>query len=121
VPPVQTNATLTKVTRGGFSEEPGASKAAVAGAPVFEGSARVYYQEKRERRSTPQGLDVTVRRILKVDTRDPAIEFRAGDTVEFEADRKGAMSGEVQDVTEAELGEMAGSGVETTHVELEPK
>lgn len=121
MPPLQTNATLTKVSRAGFREEPGASKAAGAGDPVFEGSVRVYYQEKRERRTTAQGLDVTVRRILKVDTRDPAIEFRAGDEIEFETDRKGAMTGEVQNVTEAELGEVAGTGVETTHVELEPK
>lgn len=119
--PVQTNATLTKVTRGGSREEPGASKPAGEGDPVFEGSARVYYQEKRERQTTGQGVDVFVRRILKVDTRDPDVEIRAGDQVEFESDRKGAQTGEVQNVTEAELGDVAGTGVETTHVELEPK
>lgn len=119
--PLQTNATLTKVTRGGFSEEPGASKDSTEGDPVFEGSVRVYYQEKRDRITTGQGRDVAIRRILKVDTRDPDVEFRAGDSVEFESDRKGAQAGTVQNVTEAELGEVAGTGVETTHVELEPK
>jgi hypothetical protein len=121
VAPLQSNATLTKVTRGGHLAEPGASVPATPGDPIFEGSARVYYQEKRDRQTTAQGRDVIVRRILKVDTRDPAIEFRAGDQVEFETDRKGPQTGEVQNVTEADLAELAGSGVETTHVELEPK
>lgn len=119
--PVQTNATLTKVTRGGTTEEPGASTAAAEGPAIFEGVARVYYQEKRERVVTAAGVDRFVRRILHVDTRDPAIEWQDGDVVTFTRDRGGEATGTVQISTAAELAELAGSGVETTQLELERK
>lgn len=119
--PAQTNATLTKVTRGGKREEPGASRAAGAGEPIFEGTVRIYYQEKRERVQTAAGRDVLIRRLLIVDTRSPAIEWLEDDVVTFTRDRGGEVTGAVQNVTEAELGEFAGTGVETSRVELEPK
>lgn len=121
--PLQTNATLTKVLRGGTTPEPGASAdVGDDGDPVFEGSVRCYYQEKRERYVDASGVNRTVRRILHVDTRDPAIEWEDGDVVTFVRDRGGAdVVSKVQIATAAELDEVAGSGVETTQLELEPK
>jgi hypothetical protein len=121
VPPVQTNATLRKVSRGGGREEPGSSTPAGDGDAAFEGAVRIYYQEKRERVVTNAGVDVRIRRILHVDTRSPAIEWREEDQVLFVRDRGGEETGTVQNVTAAELGEFAGSGVETSRLELEPK
>ena len=118
--PVETNATLTEVSKGGTREEPGAEKPAGAGESGFEGEARIYYQRKRERIPTAAGVDVRIRRILHVDTRDPELDWREGDVVAFVSDRGEAGTGTVQTVTPAELGALAGSGVETTKVELEP-
>lgn len=120
--PAQTNAAVLKVTRGGFSEEPGASVEAGAGAAAFEGSTRIYYREKRERVTSGQGRDVIVRRTLIVDTRDPAIDWLEGDVVEFLTDGDAAaQTGKVQEVVEARHAPHAGTGTETTRVELEPK
>lgn len=121
--PAQTNATLTKVTRGGRTEEPGSSTAPTEGPAIFDGSVRVYYQEKRERIVTGAGREVLVRRILHVDTRAPAIEWLEEDVVTFARDRDPGtpIVSAVETVTAAELGELAGSGVETTRIELEPK
>jgi hypothetical protein len=123
VAPAQTNATLVLATRGGRSEEPGASIEPGPGQDLFVGAARCYYQEKRERVPTNTGLDVFVRRLLIVDTRDPFVDWLAGDILSFTRDRAPAqvLVATIETVTATELAEMAGTGVETTRLELRPR
>jgi hypothetical protein len=122
MPPLQSNATLTAVSSAGRREDPGSDTPdAAAGTPKFAGSVRVYYREKRERFSGPEGINNLVRRTVIVDTREPAIEWHEGDVVTFTRDRGGEVVARVQEAVAAELGPLAGTGVETTRVELEPK
>jgi hypothetical protein len=118
----QTNADLLKVTRGGGRAEPGADVPAGAGETVFEGLVRVYYQEKQERITTGEGRDVLTRRILIVDSGDPAIDWRVDDTVEFHCDGDDdPITAAVQNDVSRKLATVAGSGVETSRVELAPE
>lgn len=119
--PLQTNATLISVAAGGATEEPGSRRPAGAGAAKFAGAARVYYREKQERRRGAEGRDVVVRRTVIVDSRDPAVDWDEGDVVALELDGGSAETGSVQDLERALLDELAGSGVETTRLELEPR
>lgn len=117
--PVETNATLTEVRGGGSSEEPGSRRAAGADAAKFAGEARVYYREKRERVTSGQGSDVIVRRTLIVDSRE-GIDWHDGDEVDFTPDDRPPAKGTVQTIEAAQSRPYAGSGVETTRVELDP-
>ena len=121
MPPLQTNATLTRVAGRGFTAEPGAERDSEPGPEKFGGSSRVYYREKEERTTTSAGRDVITRRTLIVDARDPAIEWETGDVAEFTVDGDAETSAAVVAVSGAKLGRMAGTGVETTRIELEPK
>lgn len=123
MPPLQSNATLLKVSRGGQREDAGAEEAGGGEGPAaYEGGARVYYRQARERIQTPQGRTITTRRTLHVDARDPAVDWQAEDTVEFLRDGAAAPTiAKVQAVGGAELGEFSGSGVETVKIDLVPE
>ena len=118
--PLQTNARLREVRRGSGATTSGGYRDDPAPGPAaFQGDVGVYYEERRRRVTTDQGSDVLVERFLHVDTREPALEWAQGDTVSFET-RRGTVTGTVQTIEASELDEMAGTGVETTTLELEP-
>lgn len=118
---VESNASISKVTAQAKEGDPGSDRAAVAGPEKFVGSVRAFFRQKRER-ETRGGDDVYVtRRFLIVDTRDPAIAWAAGDDVEFARDSTLTLErGTVRSVGGLELAALAGTGVETTTLELQP-
>jgi hypothetical protein len=88
--PAQANATLTRVSRPPAEKFDGPAD----GPEKWTGTARVYFSERRTRRSTPAGEDRIVVPELIVATGDPAVEWKSGDVVEFTfagAERKGTV------------------------------
>lgn len=116
----QANGRLLKISGGGFTEEPGADRDAGAAPAKYEGTAPIYYRERQDRRLGPAGRDVALRRTIIVETDElDAGAIAIDDVVDFEVNGQ-AQSGKLQAIQVSQLGAMAGSGVQTTRLELEP-
>jgi len=113
-PREQVNATLTQVfAAGGFND---LENTVGQGTQKFAGSAGAYYEERRHRDRLPQGSDVTVERLLHVDSHI-ARAFVAGDSVAFTT-RSGEQTGVLRAV---EVNELDGipQDLQTTRLTLE--
>lgn len=77
----QTNATVTRVA--GSSAGESFDGPAAAGPEKWAGDAGAYLRERRDRSTGPGGQARTLDRLLIVETADPVVDWRSGDTVEF--------------------------------------
>lgn len=119
---VESNASISKVTAQAKGADPGSDRSAEPGPEKFVGSVRAFFRQKREKLTQGGNENYVTRRFLIVDTRDPAIAWAAGDVVEFARDSTLTLErGTVQSIGGLELAALAGSGVETTSIELQPK
>jgi hypothetical protein len=81
---LQSNATLTRVSGAAGAES--FEGPAAAGPEKWAGSAPAYLRERRDRQRTAEGENRTIDRLLLVERRNPDLDWRSGDVVDFTKD-----------------------------------